>query len=107
MIDITTWIAQTKPKFDDLLNQEFRSFIVFNILLNMDFHTTQSDVTAQTYIWDILGELNDVFMWNESNFLYDYLPDTTLGKVRLSLESKDNNENGKENSSIIIVQERF
>jgi hypothetical protein len=25
MIDVTTWIAQTKPKFDDLLNQEFRS----------------------------------------------------------------------------------
>ncbi|CAG8630093.1 uncharacterized protein OCT59_029216 [Rhizophagus irregularis] len=77
MIDFTTWIAQTKPKFDDLLNQEFRSYIVFNILLHMDSHT-QSDLTTQTYIWDILGELNDVFKWNESNFLDDCLPDTTL-----------------------------
>ncbi|PKY40166.1 hypothetical protein RhiirA4_394360 [Rhizophagus irregularis] len=69
--EIHTWISLDKPTFQDLICDEDRSFYVFSML---DQLKTES-VTLETYRADILGELEDRFMWKESDFFdpKDYL----------------------------------
>ncbi|CAB4467002.1 uncharacterized protein OCT59_014126 [Rhizophagus irregularis] len=62
--EIHTWISLDKPTFQDLICDEDRSFYVFSML---DQLKTES-VTLETYCADILGELEDRFMWKESDF---------------------------------------
>jgi hypothetical protein len=62
--EIHTWISLDKPTFQDLICDEGCSFYVFSALNQLK---TES-ITLETYRVDILGELEDRFMWKESDF---------------------------------------
>jgi hypothetical protein len=59
--NIHTWIALKKPTFKELIRDKPRAYVIFHALSR--FNVNETSVTQETYKYDILGELRDVFGW--------------------------------------------